>query len=81
MHWILDVTFREDDGSVRKGHAAHNLSAIRKFAFRLCARIHSIQSAAYAVAGNSPIAALIIALNSLGSRRSDELRIIRMTFM
>jgi len=33
MHWVLDVTFREDDCRVRKGHAARNLSAIRKFAF------------------------------------------------
>jgi predicted transposase YbfD/YdcC len=32
IHWVLDVTFREDDCRVRKGHAAHNLSAIRKFA-------------------------------------------------
>jgi len=32
MHWVLDVTFREDDCRVRKGHAAQNLSAIRKFA-------------------------------------------------
>ena len=32
MHWVLDVTFREDDCRVRKGHAARNMSAIRKFA-------------------------------------------------
>ena len=32
MHWVLDVTFREDDCCVRKGHAARDLSAIRKFA-------------------------------------------------
>lgn len=32
MHWVLDVTFREDDCRVRKGHAAQNFSAIRKFA-------------------------------------------------
>lgn len=32
LHWVLDVTFREDDCRVRKGHAARNLSAIRKFA-------------------------------------------------
>jgi hypothetical protein len=32
MHWVLDVIFREDDCRVRKGHAARNLSAIRKFA-------------------------------------------------
>ncbi len=32
VHWVLDVTFREDDCRVRKGHAARNFSAIRKFA-------------------------------------------------
>ena len=32
MHWVLDVIFREDHCRVRKGHAARNLSAIRKFA-------------------------------------------------
>ncbi|MDP3639109.1 MAG: hypothetical protein U0989_04375 [Azonexus sp.] len=32
MHWVLDVTFREDDCLVHKGDAARNLSAIRKFA-------------------------------------------------
>lgn len=32
MHWVLDVTFREDDCRVRKDHAARNFSAIRKFA-------------------------------------------------
>lgn len=32
MHWVLDVTFREDDCRVRKGHSAQNFSGIRKFA-------------------------------------------------
>lgn len=32
MHGVLDVTFRENDCRVSKGHAAQNLSAIRKFA-------------------------------------------------
>ena len=32
MHWVLDVTFREDDCRVRKGHAPRNFSVIRKFA-------------------------------------------------
>jgi hypothetical protein len=32
MHWVLDVTFRDDDCRVRKGDSARNLSAIRKFA-------------------------------------------------
>ena len=35
LHWGLDVTFREDDCRVRKGHAPQNLSALRKFALSL----------------------------------------------
>ena len=30
MHWVLDVTFREDACRVRKDHAARNFSLIRK---------------------------------------------------
>lgn len=32
LHWVLDVTFREDECRVRKGHGARNLSVVRKFA-------------------------------------------------
>ena len=32
MHWVFDVTFREDDCRVHKGPAALNFSALRKFA-------------------------------------------------
>jgi predicted transposase YbfD/YdcC len=32
MHWVLDVTFREDGCRVHKGHGAQNFSAVRKFA-------------------------------------------------
>ena len=35
LHWVLDVTFREDDCRVRKGHAPQNLSALRKCALTL----------------------------------------------
>ncbi|MEK7414299.1 MAG: ISAs1 family transposase, partial [Planctomycetota bacterium] len=35
LHWVLDVTFREDGCRVRKGHAPQNLSALRKFALAL----------------------------------------------
>lgn len=35
LHQVLDVTFREDDCRVRKGHAPQNLSALRKFALSL----------------------------------------------
>lgn len=35
LHWSLDVTFREDDSRVRVGHAAENLSTIRRIALNL----------------------------------------------
>ena len=35
LHWVLDVAFREDDCRVRKDHAPHNFSALRKFALAL----------------------------------------------
>ncbi|MDO8788035.1 MAG: ISAs1 family transposase [Sulfuritalea sp.] len=40
LHWVLDVTFREDDCRVRKGHAPQNLSALRKFALTLLRQDH-----------------------------------------
>jgi len=35
MHWILDMTFREDESRVRLGHAPKTLSMARKFALNL----------------------------------------------
>ena len=35
MHWILDMTFREDESRTRIGHAAKTLSMARKFALNL----------------------------------------------
>ena len=35
LHWVLDVTFREDDCRVRKDHAPHNFAALRKIALAL----------------------------------------------
>ena len=35
LHWVLDITFREDDCRVRKEHAPHNFAALRKFALAL----------------------------------------------
>jgi predicted transposase YbfD/YdcC len=35
LHWVLDVTFREDDCRVRKGQAPQNFSTLRKFALTL----------------------------------------------
>ncbi len=35
LHWVLDVTFREDDCRVRVDHAPNNFSVIRKLALNL----------------------------------------------
>ena len=35
LHWVLDITFREDDCRVRKDHAPHNFAALRKLALVL----------------------------------------------
>ena len=35
LHWVLDVAFREDDCRIRKGHAAANLSMIRRIALNM----------------------------------------------
>ena len=34
-HWILDVTFDEDQCRIRKGHAAANLAMLRKVVLSL----------------------------------------------
>jgi predicted transposase YbfD/YdcC len=35
LHWVLDVTFREDHSRVRDGHAPENLAILRHFALNL----------------------------------------------
>ena len=32
LHWVLDVTFREDESRVRTGHAPRNLGLLRHLA-------------------------------------------------
>jgi predicted transposase YbfD/YdcC len=41
LHWILDVTFREDDSRVRDRTAARNLAILRKIAINLMGRDRS----------------------------------------
>jgi predicted transposase YbfD/YdcC len=38
VHWVLDVTFREDDSRVRDRIAARNLALVRKIALNLLSR-------------------------------------------
>ncbi len=38
LHWVLDVTFREDDSRVRDRTAARNLAVLRKIAINLVGR-------------------------------------------
>jgi predicted transposase YbfD/YdcC len=35
LHWVLDVTFREDDSRIRKGHGAQNMAILRHMALNL----------------------------------------------
>ena len=35
LHWVLDMSFREDEGRARVGNAAENLSRLRHFALNL----------------------------------------------
>lgn len=35
LHWSLDVTFREDESRIRKGHAPENVGWLRRFALTL----------------------------------------------
>jgi predicted transposase YbfD/YdcC len=35
LHWVLDIAFREDKSRVRVGHAAENLSILRRIALNL----------------------------------------------
>jgi hypothetical protein len=41
VHWVLDVTFREDDSRVRDRTAARNLAILRKIAINLMGRDRS----------------------------------------
>ena len=35
LHWVLDVTFKDDISRVRKGHGAKNMAVVRHFALNL----------------------------------------------
>ena len=35
MHWVMDVTFREDLSRARMGYASENLATLRRLAFNM----------------------------------------------
>src|SRR5262249_7824375 len=35
LHWSLDVTFKEDQGRIREGHAAENAALLRRLALSI----------------------------------------------
>lgn len=35
LHWVLDVTFKEDLSRLRRGHGAQNMALVRRLAFNL----------------------------------------------
>ena len=37
-HWVLDMTFREDDSRICRRHGAENFSTLRRFALNLVKR-------------------------------------------
>ena len=39
LHWVLDVTFREDLSRLRTGHGANNMAVMRHFALNLVRQV------------------------------------------
>ena len=39
LHWVLDVTFREDLSRLRAGHGANNMAVVRHFALNLVRQV------------------------------------------
>lgn len=44
LHWVLDVTFREDLSRLRKGHGARNMAVVRHFALNLVRQVSDRRS-------------------------------------
>jgi predicted transposase YbfD/YdcC len=43
LHWVLDVTFHEDDSRIRTGDAAHNMAVLRHMALNLLKQEQSVK--------------------------------------
>lgn len=48
LHWVLDVSFREDESRVRKDHAPANLGLLRRMALSLLKRAKSLKGGCHA---------------------------------
>ena len=46
LHWVLDVTFREDHSRIRSGHGPENMGLLRRLSLNLLKREPSKQSIA-----------------------------------
>lgn len=44
LHWVLDVTFADDQSRLRKGHGARNMAVVRHFAFNLVRAVNDKRS-------------------------------------
>ena len=44
LHWVLDMTFREDESRIRRGKSAENLAIIRHMALNVLKKDKSIQA-------------------------------------
>src|SRR5215212_4055199 len=70
LHWVLDVTFREDDSRVRDQRAARNFAVLRKIALNLVSRD---RSAKVSVRANRKKPELRISLDLLTCLRNRRL--------
>jgi predicted transposase YbfD/YdcC len=43
VHWVLDVSFREDDSRIRKGNGAQNFAILRRIALNLLKQEKTVQ--------------------------------------
>jgi predicted transposase YbfD/YdcC len=44
LHWVLDVTFGDDQSRLRKGHGARNMAIVRHFAINLLRAVNDKKS-------------------------------------
>ncbi len=72
LHWVLDVTFREDDSRVRDRTAARNLALLRKIAINLVGRDQTTKASVRAKRKRPPGMMPICPNSWSGSQRSPD---------